>query len=190
MVASSGRNHNYSLFHFNGTDTSFVYKEIRLPASSSVEDVALSLDNAKEEVMAGILSKFRYSTLKNAQVSRYSMKDKQVTYDSSYRFNTLASRKIKNENLYEESFVAVPKTGFMLLKEYGKDFPGLNRHEEIPYSSISTEDLLASNNIAGIDNPASLITDEYTRYSTLAGPRINYSRGDLSVFYFPAGKED
>jgi len=48
MVAPSGRNHNFSLFHFNGGDTTFVYKDIKLPASSSVEDVALSIDNEKQ----------------------------------------------------------------------------------------------------------------------------------------------
>ncbi len=190
MVASSGRNHNFSLFHFNGTDTSFVYKEIKLPSSSSVEEVALSLDNRKAEVIAGILSKFRYSTLKNAQINRYSLTAKQITFDSSYRFNTLAAKKIKNENLYEESFVAVPGAGFMLLKEYGKEFSGLYQQDDVIYNANTSKDILSANNIAGNDEQAEMRRDEYTRFKTLGGPRSSYSRGDLSLFYFPAGKED
>ena len=190
MVASSGRNHNYSLFHFNGADTGFVYKEIKLPASSSVEEVALSLDNRTGEAMAGILSKFRYAALKNAEVARYSMTERRIGFDSSYRFSTLASRKIKNENLYEESFVAVPKRGFVLLKEYGKEFPDLNKYEEIIYTTNTAKDLIEMNSITATDDQAPVSKDEYTRYNTLAGPKVNYSRGDLSVFYFPASKED
>jgi len=190
MVAPSGRNHNFSLFHFNGGDTTFVYKDIKLPASSSVEDVALSIDNEKQEAMAGILSRFRYSTMKNVQVASYSIQQKKIAFDSSFRFNTLTGAKVKKENLYEESFVAVPGAGFMLLKEYGKDYPKMGREGEENYNAAEGKEILFSNNIANNENEALVKNDDYTKYSTLAGPKGYYKRGDLSLFYFPGTKED
>ena len=190
MVAPSGRNHNFSLFHFNGIDTTFVYKDIKLPASSSVEDVALSADNEKQEAVAGILSRFRYSTLKNVQVAKYSLSEKKIIFDSSFRFNTLTGDKVKHQNLYEESFVAVPKGGFMLLKEYGKDYPRIYRDNGEDYNPASGKEMLFSNNIATNDNEPTVKTDEYTKYKTLGGPRSYYKRGDLSMFYFPSDRED
>ncbi len=189
MVAPSGRNHNFSLFHFNGRDTTFVYKDIKLPASSSVEDVALSLDNEKQEAMAGILSKFRYSALKNVQVAKYSIEQKKISFDSSFRFNTLTAGKVKNENLYEESFVAVPGAGFMLLKEYGKDYPKTGREDEENYDVNASKEILFINNITNNDNEALVKNDDYTKYNTLAGPKGYYKRGDLSLFYFPGTKK-
>ena len=190
MVAPSGRNHNFSLFHFNGRDSAFVYKDIKLPASSSVEDVALSVDNEKHEAMAGILSRFRYSTLKNVQVAKYSMEQKKIDFDSSFRFNTLVGSKVKNENLYEESFVAVPGAGFMLLKEYGKDYPKTGREEEDNYNAATSKEILFTNNVASNENEALVKNDDYTKYTTLAGPKGYYKRGDLSLFYFPGTRND
>lgn len=190
MVAPSGRNHNFSLFHFNGHDTTFVYKDIKLPASSSVEDVALCIDNERLEAMAGIISKFRYSTLKNVEVAKYSMEGKKISFDSSYRFNTLNGGKVKNENLYEESFVAVPGAGFMLLKEYGKDYPKTTNREEDSYDMATGKEILFTNGIVNNEAEAQVNNDDYTRYNTLAGPRGYYKRGDLSVFYFPGSKDD
>jgi hypothetical protein len=190
MVAPSGRNHDFSLFHFNGMDTTFVYKDIRLPASSSVEDVALSADNEKQEAIAGILSRFRYSTLKNVEVAKYSFTQKKIVYDSSFRFNTLTGDKVQHQNLYEESFVAVPKGGFMLLKEYGKDYPQTDRDYNGMINPVSDKELVFSNGISTNDSEPPVKNDEYTRYKSLGGPRSYYKRGDLSLFYFPSGKED
>jgi hypothetical protein len=190
MVAPSGRNHDFSLFHFKGSDTTFVYKDIKLPASSSVEDVALSVDNEKQEAMAGVLSRFRYSSLKNVEVAKYSMLQKKIGFDSSFRFNTLTADKVKNENLYEESFVAVPGAGFMLLKEYGKDYPKIAGDREENYTGTSGKEILFTNNIASNENESLVKNDEYTKYNTLAGPRSYYKRGDLSLFYFPASRND
>jgi hypothetical protein len=192
MVAPSGRNHDFSLFHFKGSDSTFVYKDIKLPASSSVEDIALSVDNEKQEAVAGILSRFRYSTLKNVEVATYSMLQKKIDFDSSFRFNTLTADKVKNENLYEESFVGVPGGGFMLLKEYGKDYPKTARDGEENYIGTGTsgKEILFTNNIASNENEPPVKNDEYTKYKTLAGPRSYYKRGDLSLFYFPASRND
>lgn len=107
MMSPSRRNHNFLLFHFNRADSGFVFKEIRLPVSSFVEDLALSLNNEKAEVYAGILSRFRYRAIKNVQVIRYSLIKQKFDFDSSYRFNTLTGDKVKNENLIKESFISV-----------------------------------------------------------------------------------
>ncbi|MGC4035515.1 MAG: hypothetical protein QM764_06100 [Chitinophagaceae bacterium] len=169
MVAPSGRNHDFSLFHFNGIDSNFVYKDIKLPASSSVEDVALSIDNDKQEAMAGILSRFRFSTLKCVNVATYSMVPKKISFDTSFRFNTLAGEKVRNENLYEESFVAVPGSGFMLLKEYGKGYQKTGQEPEDNIDPSSTKEILFSNNIASNATDAPVKNDDYTKYVTLAG---------------------
>ena len=46
--------------------------------------------------MAGILSTFHYSPLKNVQVVRYSTRTKTFSLDSSYRLNTLGGKRIRN----------------------------------------------------------------------------------------------
>lgn len=190
MVAPSGRNHNFSFFHFDGRDSAIAYNDIKLPKSSSVEDVALSVNNETRQAMAGILSKFRYSAFKNVQVANYSIEEKKMDFDSSFRFNTLTSGKVKNENLYEESFVAVPGAGFMFLKEYGKDYPKNTSKDEDAYDIASAKEILFTNNIANNETEVLVNEDDYTKYNTLAGPKGNYQRGDLSVFYFPATRAD
>jgi hypothetical protein len=121
MTVPSGTNHNFVLFHFNGLDEKFVYKEIKLSSSASAEEIILSLDNAKQEASTGILSRIRYESVKNVRIAHYLLPDHRIDFDTSFRFNTLAN-KTKNENLYEEYFMTVPNKGFMLLKEYGKPF--------------------------------------------------------------------
>ena len=58
MTVPSGTNHNFVLFHFNGSDEKFVYKEIKLSSSASPEEIILSLNNAKQEASTGILSRY------------------------------------------------------------------------------------------------------------------------------------
>ena len=66
-----------------------------LPPSYSMEDVALYIDNEKEEAFAGILSGFRHNTHKNVHITHYAMQAQQFDFDSSYRFNTLPAGKMK-----------------------------------------------------------------------------------------------
>jgi len=190
MVAISGRNQNYSLFHFNSRDTAFAYNEIKLPASSSVEDIALSIDNDKEEATAGILSRIRYSALKNVQTVRYSLPQREISYDSSFRFNTLVADDIKNNSLYSENFVAVPGGGFMLLKEYGKGHPDMFSAMDSSYLIQKDRAIMYANDIKTNNYLSYIKKDEFTKYNTLAGPRSDYNRGDLSMFFIPTNEKD
>lgn len=45
MVSPSGADGNYLLFHFNGIDSKFLYKQINLPVNARVSELALSLDD-------------------------------------------------------------------------------------------------------------------------------------------------
>jgi len=180
MTVPSGINHNFVLFHFNGVDEKFVYKEIKISSSVSPEEIILSLDNARQEASTGILSRMRYESVKNVRIAHYLLPDHRIDFDTSFRFNTLAN-KTKNENLYEEYFMTVPNKGFMLLKEYGKPFtfdePGERNYERSEADSIFSPAVDAKRN-------------EYTRYSNLAGSRTAFDRGDLSMYYFPWTRND
>src|ERR1700743_1435005 len=47
------------------------------------------------------------------------MGTKKFSFDTSYRLTTLNGRRVRNENIVKENFVAVPGRGFLLLKEKG-----------------------------------------------------------------------
>ena len=180
MTVPSGTNHNFVLFHFNGLDEKFVYKEIKLSSSVSPEEIILSLDNAKQQASTGILSRLRYESVKNVRIAHYLLPDHRIDFDTSFRFNTLAN-KTKNENLYEEYFMTVPNKGFMLLKEYGKPF-SFNEPQERNYERSEADSILS--------NAVDVNRNEYTRYSNLAGSRTAFDRGDLSMYYFPWTRND
>ena len=69
----------------------------------------------------GLLSKYLKTTLKNVQVTNYSITQGRFDFDTSYRFNTQV-RNIPSKNLSHEHFIAVPGGGYMLLKEYGMPY--------------------------------------------------------------------
>jgi hypothetical protein len=186
MVVSSRKNRNYLLFHFNGTDDRFVYKEIKLSSSLTVEDAGLYTDNETGQGFAGILSRIRTPAIKNIRLVHYSMNDFKIDFDTSYYFNTLAKNKTRNENMFEEYFMIVPRKGFLFLKEYGRSFsPDEN-------SGINTDDVPVNDikNIVNNETPEPINKDEYTRYDNLAGTRNNFDRGDLTLYYFPAHPND
>ncbi|MBS1596847.1 MAG: hypothetical protein JST75_01375 [Bacteroidetes bacterium] len=189
MASPSRTNNNFLLFHFNGKDTSIVYKEIKLPKTSTWEDVALSVDEKTHEVQAGILSIFRYPTLKNVQVIHYSLSNHEISFDSAYRFNTLMAYRLLNENMIHESFITVPGKGFMLLKEYGRPYPDIFDNNQY-INPGGLEAVFADNSISNTVSPPLINSDGYTRYNLLGGPRALYSRGDLCMFYFPARNND
>jgi len=189
MAAPSRTNANFLLFHFNATDTGWSYKEIRLPPASGMEDVNLSVNNERGEAFAAVLSTFHYDVLKNVQVVHYSMSGKSFDFDSSYRFSTL-SGKVKDGNLTKESFIAVPGSGFMLLKEYGRPFT--DWYDDGSYDlQWDPAVLFASNNIPDRKRlkPAAL-HDGYARYPALEDLGDEHGRGDLSMFYFPGRSAD
>lgn len=190
MLTPSRKDQNYLLFHLAGTDTAIAFTEINTTAQVQVEQVSLSLDNHSGEVFTGILSRFRYSALKNVDVARYSFATGKVDFDSSYRFNTLSSYRVKNQNLVEENFIPVPGSGFLLLKEYGKNYASLFYRREDEEDQLDAGIIFTNNVIANDAENIPVNKNEFTRYSTLAGPKMVYDRGDLSMFYFPATAGD
>lgn len=196
MATPSRSDNNFLLFHFNPIDTIVAIKVIWLPSSSSMEDVCLSIDNARGEAVTGILSTFHYSTLKNVQVVHYSMAVHSFDFDSSYRLATLGGRKVKNDNLVKESFMAVPGKGFLLMKEYGRPFENPLSDEESYDEGWDPALLFADNGIPDPRNGPSVSRTRppdprfgYARYSTAINPEY-HDRGDLSLYYFPASRGD
>jgi hypothetical protein len=186
MMVSSGISHNnYLLFHFAGNDEGFVYKEIKLPSSIAIEETGLYFDNEKQEGFAGILSSARTQAIKNVKLVHYSLNNFKIDFDTSYVLNTLAGKKVKNENIFEEYFMTVPGKGFLLLKEYGRTL-SYNEDEELKRNGSFDE----SDSFISHDAPKIFNKDEYTRYDNLAGTRNNFDRGDLSLYYFPAKNTD
>ena len=191
MEAPSRTNRNYLLFHFNAEDSGVAYKEMQLPSSSTMEDVDLSISNERGEASAAVLSTFHYDALKNVRVVHYSMNSRSFDFDSSYRLSTLASGKVKEDNVIKESFMAVPGNGFMLLKEYGRPFTDWYE-EETAYADEQWDPayLFAENNIPnnGVSLPA--LRDGYAKYRTLGALGGSHERGDLGLFYFPSNQGD
>jgi hypothetical protein len=189
MLSPSRTNKNYLLFHFCAAPDCLSYKEIDLPSAGTMEDLALSLDSEKGEAFAGILSRFHYTTLKDVHVAHYSMGRRTMDFDSSYRFNTLASGKVINGNLVKENFMAVPGRGFMLMKEYGRIFSdwygdGMDDNRWDP--SV----LFAENAIPDTLTILPAIRDGYARLPILAGSAGEHERGDLSLYYLPGERGD
>ncbi|MBS1948847.1 MAG: hypothetical protein JST47_13875 [Bacteroidetes bacterium] len=185
MAAPSRTDNNFLLFHFCNDGSGFSFKEIKLPSSSELEDLALTINNARGEASAGLLSKFHYRALKNVQVVHYSLENQQFDFDSSYRFSTLSGNQLKNDNLVNERFVTVPGNGFILLKEYGRVFQ--EGADDIGWSPSS---FFADNNfsnpvISSYDN-----SNGYTKFNKLVSMASEYQRGDLALFFFPAQKND
>jgi hypothetical protein len=189
MASPSRTNHNFLLFHFDTSSNGFSYKEIVLPPLYTMEDISLSVNNEKAEAIAGILSKYRQTAHKNVHVTHYSFLRDAFDFDSSYRFSTLAGMQSKNNNLVKENFIAVPDMGFMFLKEYGRTYSNL--YSEDNYDRPwDVEFLTANNSITNTPVHFPINANGYTRYNNLAAVSDNYSRGDLSLFYFPGHTAD
>jgi hypothetical protein len=184
MLSSARINNGNLLFHFRGDENRFELKELRLPKNATVQDVVLSINNEKREVLAGVLSQYRTALTKTVRMLHYSLDTCKVLYDSAYRFTTVAAKKNTTKTIYEEYFMAVPDKGFLLLKEYGK-----------AYDNFSDGELTSNDD----DGPLSFNTsakqfyqnkNDYTRYNNLAGTKELYDRGDLSMYYFSATGKD
>jgi hypothetical protein len=190
LMASPGRsNHNFLLFHFNGKSKALSFKEIVLPPLYKMEDLALALNNEKGEALAGILSRWRQTPYKNVHVTRYSFLKDAFDFDSSYRFTTLAGMQSTNNTLERESFISVPDRGFMLLKEYGRSFTSWYNagNYDGPWD---IEFLQASQSINNTQFNFPVKPNGYSRYNNSVVLSNQYTRGDLSMFYFPGGPAD
>jgi len=184
MTVPAATSRNFLLFHFRGIDEGFGYKELKFSSSPSVEEIIVSLDNVKKDAFTGILSRMRYQTIKNVRIAHYLLDDHRFDFDTSFRFNTLAATKTKNENIFEEYFMTVPGKGFMLLKEYGRSFSS-----DISEPNNTGNDDTDRNDIEA-GTPGYLNKNEYTRYSNLVGGRNAFDRGDLTMYYFPGTSKD
>lgn len=197
MLAPSRVNHNFLLFQFLPSDTSIVCKEINLPGTASMEDVCVSIDNTNGDVVAGVLSTFHYSPLKNVETVYYSMRTKTFSFDSSYRLTTLNGRRIRNDNIVKENFVAVPGRGFLLLKEYGRPFLDEEEVDDDVFDQGYDPTLLfVSNDIpepgSGPGPSINHLPEPrfgYARYRSTVNPPY-HDRGDLSLYFFPASRRD
>ncbi|HVM87409.1 MAG TPA: hypothetical protein VMT76_04425 [Puia sp.] len=185
MAAPSRTSNNFLLFHFCDDGSGFSYKEIMLPPASDLEDLSLTINNARGEASAGLLSKFHYRALKNIQVVHYSMVTQGFDFDSAYRFNTLSGSSFKNENLVQERLVAIPGSGFLLLKEYGRSFQSTGEDNGWDPSLFFAENVLTDNTVSIYSN-----NEVYTKFNKLASGNNEYHRGDLALFYFPAQSKD
>ncbi|HEV3414664.1 MAG TPA: hypothetical protein VG101_19425 [Puia sp.] len=195
MVSPSRTNNNYLLSHFNGSDTGFRYEEIWLPTIAVTEDIGLSIDNVHGVAVAGVLSDFHYTPLKNVRIVHYSMGLRQFDFDTTFRLTTLGGGKVRNNNMVKESFMAMPGGGFLLLKEYGRLF-------EEPIDDMTFDEgwdpmiVFAENNIPYPDSGPSSnrvkVPPPHYGYARYPAP-INipyHDRGDLSMYYFPSMRGD
>jgi len=191
MTSPSRTNTNFLLFHFNEMDTGMAYKEIQLPAGSSMEDVNLSLNNERGEAFAAVLSTYHYTVLKNVEVVHYSMDKRSFDFDSSYRFSTLMSGQVKDENMTRESFIAVPGSGFLLMKEYGRPYTELYEEENDFDEEVDPASLfIPTSSIPEKSARVPVLHDGYARYPSLGALGRDHVRGDLGLFYFPGQRPD
>ena len=181
LICSPSRiSNNFLLLHFDARSPVVGYKEIQLPPMYKMEDLALYINNETKQAFAGILSNYRQKSQKNVHVTHYSFITAAFDFDSSYWCSTLPLNQSKENNLTKESFIAIPNMGFMLLKEYGRFFNSWYQHQE------TTPVSFASNTSGSVPVNA----NGYTRFSNSNTPAGVFSRGDLSLFYFPANAVD
>ncbi|MBA4166021.1 MAG: hypothetical protein H0X41_00480 [Chitinophagaceae bacterium] len=113
----------FLFFHFCA-DGPFSFQNIRLSPDYHMEDIALTVEHESTGASVGILSGLGRTSLKQLQVTHYSMETGRFDFDSSYFFNTLAGDPTK-KHLSRETLMSLPARGFIFFKEYGRawDFP-------------------------------------------------------------------
>jgi hypothetical protein len=186
MAGPSRVSRHFTLFHScaNGIDHQF--REITVSPFYKVEDMAMSIDNEKQEMSVGLLSRYLKTSLKNVRITNYSISQGRFDFDTSYRFNT-QHQNPGNKNLSHESFVSVPGGGFMLMKEYGISIE--SEKPELPFvENWEAVYLLANYNET--NESTSSLAEGYTLKGGLQPIPFIRNRGDLNVFYFPAVTKD
>lgn len=193
MLAPSRQNQNLLLFHFADTDTTAAVTEISLPHSSTTEDMVLATGNERNIVQIAILSRLGYRSIKNVKTLSYSLKSKSVLFDSSYAFSTTRTDYAKTENLVQEYLVAKSPGGFLLLKEYGRKYEQMDFNSNDP---LKKPDRRIDTSVSIKPDwerqwlPINILPEQYIRTPNLLGFRDTYLRGDLAIYYFPAGPGD
>jgi|SRR6185312_14485211 len=187
MASASRTNRNYLLFHIYNDGKSFYYQEIQLSPFYSMEDIAMSIDNVHQGMSVGLLSRYRNTSLKNVEVTHYSMTQTRFDFDSSYRFNSIGGR-LESQNLSNESFISVPGQGYMLFREFGRRKDPENR--QIPDIDPWDPVYLMAGFPARVEHSTPANDNAYARNGGLQGIRSVFNRGNLTMFYFPAKKKD
>jgi hypothetical protein len=186
MAAPSRVSLNFSVFHANSDGTRYNFREIPVNPFYKMEDIAMSIDNIRQEMNVGLLSSYLNTSLKNVQVCRYSMKPGKFDFDSSFRFNT-QYHDIVHKHLSHESFVSVPGAGFLLMIEYGTPFDF--QKPDVPvFNNWEAAYLLSNYTEPAREN--ALLKDGYTGHIGLTPISSIRNRGDLNLFYFPAISKD
>jgi hypothetical protein len=186
MAAPSRMSRNFSLFHACANGTDYQFREIPISPYYQTEDVAMSIDNDLQEMSVGLLSGYPKTSLKNVQITNYSIAQGRFDFDTSYRFST-QSHDVRNKNLSQESFMAVPGGGYLLMKEYGIPFEFENT--ETPYFG-NWEAAYFLANYADPGPGKSSLSSGYTLHQGLRPIPFVRNRGDLNLFYFPAIQND
>ncbi|HEY4155650.1 MAG TPA: hypothetical protein VGM24_09480 [Puia sp.] len=186
MASSSRTNRNYLLFHFYDDGKRYYFREIPLSSYYNMEDIAMSIDNEHQEMSVGLLSGYRNTSLKNVEVTHYSMTRTKFDFDSSYHFNSLAGG-LKNQNLSNACFISVPGEGYMLFKEYGR--PEDPRDLQPPDVQPGDPVLLMAS-FSGNEEQSTRLDNGYSFRKGLQGIRSVFNRGNLTMFYFPIKRTD
>lgn len=184
-IAPSRHNNNSILFHFPFCSNRIIQSEIKLPQRAGIQTASLSLDDATQQAMAGILINSGASATKNVRIAHYLLSQGRFDFDTTYKINTLAVAKTNEENLFEQSFMPVPGKGFLFLKEYGKPYRFVYTNEEASQQSDNEKDSMNRSLV-----PVSFAKNDYTRFDNITGARQAYERGDLRLYYFPATPRD
>jgi hypothetical protein len=174
----------FELFHFPFRDTGFIVRSIQRIQKTTLEDLALTVNNERNTAAAGILSRLTYRSFKTVQVVRYALSEKAIMLDTSYRFNALLADKINTRSLVKEHLLSVPGSGFVLLREYGRSIDHL--YDGTNMTSYNGSELIADNGLSTNEEPLkNKKNTTYYRSAKLGGMRTEFDRGDLSIFFFP-----
>ena len=78
MASPSRISHNFSLFHACANGSDYYFREIAVSPYYKMEDIAMSIDNDRQEMSVGFCQRIQNTSLKNVQVCNYSMKQGRV----------------------------------------------------------------------------------------------------------------
>jgi hypothetical protein len=184
MATPSRISRNFTLFHVCANGSEYQIREIPLSPFYKMEDVAMSIDNDKQEMSVGLLSRYLTSSLKSVQITNYSISGGRFDFDTSYHFNTQVK---DTRNLSHERFIAVPGGGYLLMKEYG--IPMESDKTKMPFLGSWEAAYLMANYT---ENPLQKKGEEngYNLNHGLSPIPLIRDRGDLNLFYFPAISKD
>ena len=187
MVFPSRISHNFSLFHACPNGEDYFFKEIAVAPFYKMEDVSMSIDNERQEMIVGLLSAYRNTSLKNVQVFNYSMREGRFDFDSSYHFNE-QYRDTRSKNLSHESFISVPEGGYYAIE--GIWFIYLNSKNQIFLRLTNWEAAYLLANYTEANSGEKEMKQGYTRNRGLSPLPAVRNTGDLNLFYFPAVSND